>query len=298
MTNRSNIMNIKIKKLLVVAILTTIIPAVSLAQVANDTIYAGTEQEIDTNIALVGDDGQIHYKVSLSDKSKEEIQQRVKVMVSDLNANIAQLWYRPTPVDIELYGKKFFDEQQMIIDTATRELFIGNAERYCRDEEADYLVHNDGRYYYNSKSGRKYISDVQNIYYDRDSSCRIKIMETVCHRPVQIFITSISNPRGKPQPVTQYLRTARTSPVYEKVLFEASSFRMGKLEPVAGKEGYYVGTITYVQTFVGIRGDGREYRDRTYRTIRYDVKLIKTQPGWGYWDIKLGDIRAENTERF
>lgn len=274
------------------------------AQYSGDTTYTYVS-EVDTSMMYKGKDGKYHYTVELTEKQKAELEQRAIRLVEKFNNNIEKLWYRPTLEEEKKYGRWYLHEQKLKLDTATRELFIGKAEEYCNDEIVKYLVYYDDSrksYFYiaKGKGGResRYITDNNNIYdtIERGKVVkRIKVKEAVKHRPVQIFISSIKNPKGRPQDVAKYIYRARTSEVYESVNFNANGFvPAGNLQPVAGQPGVYHGTIEYYQDFEGIRGDGIRYSDRTYRTVSYEVRLI-VDGNLSYWDIKLGDILATKT---
>ena len=274
------------------------------AQYSGDTTYTYVS-EVDTSMMYKGKDGKYHYTVELTEKQKAELEQRAIRLVEKFNNNIEKLWYRPTLEEEKKYGRWYLHEQKLKLDTATRELFIGKAEEYCNDEIVKYLVYYDDSrksYFYiaKGKGGResRYITDNNNIYdtIERGKVVkRIKVKEAVKHRPVQIFISSIKNPKGRPQDVAKYIYRARTSEVYESVNFNANGFvPAGNLQPVAGQPGVYHGTIEYYQDFEGILGDGIRYSDRTYRTVSYEVRLI-VDGNLSYWDIKLGDILATKT---
>ena len=291
----------------VVILFIIIMPMLSMtvkAQYSGDTTYTYVS-EVDTSMMYKGKDGKYHYTVKLTEKQKAELQQRAIRLVEKFNNNIAKLWYRPTPEEVKKYGSWYLHEQKLKLDTATRELFIGKAEEYCIDEIVKYCVYYDNSrnsYYYIAKGKggeeNRYIIDNSQIYdtIERGKVIkRIKVRETVKHRPVQIFISSIRNPKGRPQDVAKYIYKARTSEVYESVNFNANCFvPVGNLQPVAGQRGVYHGTIEYYQDFKGVRGDGISYCDRTYRTVSYEVRLI-IDGDLSYWDIKLGDILATKT---
>lgn len=275
----------------------TIMPIVARAQSQCDTTY-DYDPRFDTSIMYRGPDGLYHYKVdkvNLSEKEKRELEQRALIQVDMFNQNVKKLWERRLPVDDEYYRR-----EKLKIDSATCELFIGNADYYCSDDSAEYYLTRDQKGYYYECNGRqnkekRYISDVSQIYY-RGGYPIIKVMETVKHRPVNIYISSIRNPKGKPQRITEYLRKARTNVTYEYVDFNGEGYTPTKnLQPVSGRPGVYQGTIEYYQEFRGVMGDGRIYSDRTYRTVTYEVRLI-----WSgsqhIWDIKLKDILATKTE--
>ena len=281
------------------------LPVVSKAQYSGDTTYTYVS-EVDTSMMYTDEDGKYHYRIELSEKQKRELEQRAIALVEKFNNNIKKLWERPTPEDEKKYGTWFLRQQKLKLDTATRKLFIGNAEKYCEDENVIYRVYRNAStntYYYitNGKNGRESrdITDNRQVFdtIERGYSVkRIRVKEVVEHRPVQIFISSIKNPKGKPQDVAKYIYKARTSEIYERVSFNAQGFvPAGNLQPVAGKPGVYRGTIEYYQDFEGVRGDGIKYKDRTYRTISYEVRMY-IGGKLSYWDIKLGDILATKTE--
>lgn len=279
---------------LIVLVCVVTIPFMTSAQSQSDTTY-DFDPKFDKSIMYRGPDGVYRYRVNLPEETKRELEERAKVIVATFNTNLKRLWERRLPL-----SDPYYQREKLKIDSATRRLFVGDADYYFTTDSAEYDVDRDDEGYYYEPEGNKgkvihRISDTRKIYY-RDSCPLIKVMETRGHRPVNIYISSIRNPQGNPQRVTSYLRKARTNVTYEYVEFNAEGYTpSSNLQPVSGKPGVYEGTITYIQKFRGIRGDGRKYCDETYRTVTYEVRLV-TEGGVPYWDIKLRDILATDTK--
>lgn len=278
-----------------------IVSGVASAQVQIDTIaFERNEYGIDTSMSYIGNDGKIHYKMELSDKQKAEISEQVFRKVQDFGNYVEKLWERRS--DLSSRERLEFDNYKKSTDSLARELFLGKAEEYYRDEAVRYRVYPDaGEYYYfpqKTNNTRKYVKNKKEIFFDEKyTDKRIIVKEVVKGGPVKIFISSVRNKTGKPKDVyvKEYLRRARTNATYEEVYFHCGGFQIGALEPVKDMPGLYKGVVEYYQDFTGIRGDGHRYADRTYRTVEFEVRLIEND-GLAYWDIKLGDIKATKTE--
>lgn len=281
------------------------IPTIAFAQHSVDTIYSIIDENtIDTSMMYKDANGKYHYKIdTLSDKQEAELKKAAENKTAVFFSNIKSLWNYKLQGDNtkDMSEREFLNKLIKELQKETYELFIGDAAPYYEDLISDYRVYSDAdnKDYYSKhkKEGwkRYYISDKSQIFTKKDGHEYIGVKELQWQRARQIWITSLYKQTGKPDPVKKYIDRITRKTSYDTVIINVNGFTpAGNLQPVSGQPGVYEGTIHCYQDFTGIRGDGIEYSDRTYRTVKYRVRLVVVGT-LAYWEIKLGDILATKT---
>lgn len=117
---------------------------------------------------------------------------------------------------------------------------------------------------------------------------------------VKMEISSVNSQRPVTRLMKTYLNNIKNNGMYSNIKISlVDAIRVGNLRKVA--EGKYEATAHFCQIFIGLNGDKIKYSDKTEKAVKVYVTLSLRPTLFGdydeVFDVKLGDIKVESTER-
>ena len=230
---------------------------------------------------------------------RNDIEDRARKKVQELSSNLKHLW---TPYTEEEKAKISLSNRLRYKHTAEKDiwhLFIADADTLISHSDCYYPVE-DGYY---EKRGKKLKANNPEWFEDSKYGRYLvqHVEEDVPFRPATIELTSVGRKTTRTRPIKQYttniINLVVKSDMYKSVEYDVPDAGINishNLHQV--DENLWEGTIEYYQDFRSCRREGGTYIDRTYRTIKIYVSVIRNPDGSAYIDVRLGDIKATATE--
>lgn len=231
---------------------------------------------------------------------RNDIEDKAKKKVRELSSNLKHLW---TPYTEEEKKKISLSNRLRYKHEAEKDiwhLFIADADSSFYHSNAYYIVENG---YYEKGESKIKATNPEWLDSPKHGRCLVQhVEEDVVRLPATIELTSVGKRTTKTRPIKQYteniINLVVKSDMYKSVEYDVPDAGINishNLHQV--DENLWEGTIEYYQDFRSCRREGGTYIDRTYRTIKIYVSVIRNPDGSAYIDVRLGDIKATATEK-
>lgn len=230
---------------------------------------------------------------------RDEIENRAKYNLQVLSKNLSHLW---TPYSKEEKDSISLENRLRFKRTIEKDiwhLFIADADKSYHKTDAYYIVENG----YYEKDGTQVKATNPEWYENSTGKYWVQhIVADILRLPACIELTSVGNQTPRPRPIRTYT-TNIINLVVRRDVYKSVDYNV----PDAGiniqhnlhqvDDNLWEGTIEYYQDFRGVRHEGGFYGDRTSRTIKFYVSVLRNPDGSAYIDVRFGDIKATATER-